>query len=202
MGLSFGCNLYLSMYWKLDQGPAAAIGLSLVVGIILAETLNKLGHVGVRVKWPNDLYLNDKKLAGILVELTGKTGDAAHIIIGVGLNIGMDKANLADKENINQQWASLNETNISINRNELAAKIIKSLREALLQFEKEGMTPFIERWYKLDNYLNRPVKLLIGEKVITGISRGINDQGALLLQQGDELIPYIGGEISLRSNDS
>ncbi|KPD04051.1 bifunctional biotin--[acetyl-CoA-carboxylase] ligase/biotin operon repressor BirA [Moellerella wisconsensis] len=198
----FGCNLYLSMYWKLDQGPAAAIGLSLVVGIILAETLNKLGHVGVRVKWPNDLYLNDKKLAGILVELTGKTGDAAHIIIGVGLNIGMDKANLADKENINQQWASLNETNISINRNELAAKIIKSLREALLQFEKEGMTPFIERWYKLDNYLNRPVKLLIGEKVITGISRGINDQGALLLQQGDELIPYIGGEISLRSNDS
>lgn len=182
--------------------PAAAIGLSLVVGIILAETLNKLGHVGVRVKWPNDLYLNDKKLAGILVELTGKTGDAAHIIIGVGLNIGMDKANLADKENINQQWASLNETNISINRNELAAKIIKSLREALLQFEKEGMTPFIERWYKLDNYLNRPVKLLIGEKVITGISRGINDQGALLLQQGDELIPYIGGEISLRSNDS
>ncbi len=198
----FGCNLYLSMYWKLDQGPAAAIGLSLVVGIILAETLNKLGHVGVRVKWPNDLYLNDKKLAGILVELTGKTGDAAHIIIGVGLNIGMDKANLADKENINQQWASLNETNISINRNELAAKIIKSLREALFQFEKEGMTPFIERWYKLDNYLNRPVKLLIGEKVITGISRGINDQGALLLQQGDELIPYIGGEISLRSNDS
>ncbi|MEI9600656.1 bifunctional biotin--[acetyl-CoA-carboxylase] ligase/biotin operon repressor BirA [Moellerella wisconsensis] len=198
----FGCNLYLSMYWRLDQGPAAAIGLSLVVGIILAETLNELGHVGVRVKWPNDLYLNDKKLAGILVELTGKTGDAAHIIIGVGLNIGMDKINLADKESINQQWASLNETNISINRNELAAKIIKSLREALFQFEKEGMTPFIERWYKLDNYLNRPVKLLIGEKVITGISRGINVQGALLLQQGDELIPYIGGEISLRSNDS
>ncbi|MBQ0325986.1 bifunctional biotin--[acetyl-CoA-carboxylase] ligase/biotin operon repressor BirA, partial [Providencia rettgeri] len=86
----FGCNLYLSMYWKLDQGPAAAIGLSLVVGIVIAETLNKISQEKVKVKWPNDLYMNDKKLAGILVELTGKTGDAAHIIIGIGINIGMN----------------------------------------------------------------------------------------------------------------
>lgn len=70
----FGTNLYLSMFWRLEQGPAAAMGLSLVVGIVMAEVLRKLGAEQVRVKWPNDLYLNDKKLAGILVELTGKTG--------------------------------------------------------------------------------------------------------------------------------
>lgn len=93
----FGCNLYLSMYWKLDQGPAAAVGLSLVVGIVIAKTLNKISKGKVKVKWPNDLYLNDKKLAGILVELTGKTGDAAHIIIGIGINIGMEKKILIKK---------------------------------------------------------------------------------------------------------
>jgi BirA family transcriptional regulator, biotin operon repressor / biotin---[acetyl-CoA-carboxylase] ligase len=70
----FGSNLYLSMYWKLDQGPAAAMGLSLVIGIVMAEVLQRLGAEDVRVKWPNDLYLKDRKLAGILVELTGKTG--------------------------------------------------------------------------------------------------------------------------------
>lgn len=70
-------------------GPAAAIGLSLVIGIVMAEVLRKLGADKVRVKWPNDLYLQDRKLAGILVELTGKTGDAAQIVIGAGINMAM-----------------------------------------------------------------------------------------------------------------
>lgn len=61
----FGANLYLSMYWRLEQGPAAAVGLSLVIGIVMAEVLHELGADKVRVKWPNDLYLNDRKLAGI-----------------------------------------------------------------------------------------------------------------------------------------
>jgi BirA family biotin operon repressor/biotin-[acetyl-CoA-carboxylase] ligase len=76
------------MYWRLEQGPAAAIGLSLVIGIV-AEVLRDLGADKVRVKWPNDLYLQDRKLAGILVELTGKTGDAAQIVIGAGINLSM-----------------------------------------------------------------------------------------------------------------
>lgn len=70
----FGSNLYLSMYWHLEQGPAAAMGLSLVIGIVIAEALQQQGAPDIRVKWPNDIYLNDRKLAGILVELTGKTG--------------------------------------------------------------------------------------------------------------------------------
>lgn len=85
----FGANLYLSMYWRLEQGPAAAIGLSTVIGIVMAEVLHDLGADQVRVKWPNDLYLNDRKLAGIPAELTGKTGDAAQIVIGAGLNMVM-----------------------------------------------------------------------------------------------------------------
>jgi len=88
----FGANLYISMYWRLEQGPAAAIGLSLVIGIVMTEVLRDLGADQVRVKWPNDLYLNDRKLAGILVELTGKTGDAAQIVIGAGANLAMRNA--------------------------------------------------------------------------------------------------------------
>ncbi|MCG9537455.1 bifunctional biotin--[acetyl-CoA-carboxylase] ligase/biotin operon repressor BirA [Providencia huaxiensis] len=197
----FGCNLYLSMYWKLDQGPAAAVGLSLVVGIVIAEALNKISQDKVKVKWPNDLYMNDKKLAGILVELTGKTGDAAHIIIGIGINIGMNKNNIEDANTITQEWSSLRDEVENIERNELSANIIKSLRKSLVIFEREGLKPFLERWFKLDNFLNRPVKLLIGNDIITGVERGINDQGALLLQKdNDEIISYIGGEISLRPN--
>lgn len=197
----FGCNLYLSMYWKLDQGPAAAIGLSLVVGIVIAETLNKISQEKVKVKWPNDLYMNDKKLAGILVELTGKTGDAAHIIIGIGINIGMNVNNIENSNTINQEWASLRDEVENIERNELSANIIQALKKSLITFEKEGLKPFLDRWFKLDNFLNRSVKLLIGNDIITGIERGINEQGALMLQKDNgDIIPYIGGEISLRAN--
>ncbi|HGN0870433.1 BirA family biotin operon repressor/biotin-[acetyl-CoA-carboxylase] ligase [Providencia alcalifaciens] len=199
----FGCNLYLSTYWKLEQGPAAAIGLSLVVGIVIAETLNKLCGNKVKVKWPNDLYMNDKKLAGILVELTGKTGDAAHIIIGVGINIGMSKNIIKKEETINQAWSALIDEIENIERNELAGNIINSLKESLHIFEKQGLKPFLSRWFELDNFLDRKVKLLIGNDIVVGVERGINEQGALLLQkENGELIPYIGGEISLRSNEN
>ena len=86
----FGANLYLSMYWRLDAGMAAAMGLSLVVGVAVVEALEEMGVEGIKLKWPNDLYHNDKKLAGILVELSGQSGGAAHIVIGLGLNLSMD----------------------------------------------------------------------------------------------------------------
>lgn len=192
----FGANLYISMYWRLEQGPAAAIGLSLVIGIVMTEVLRDLGADQVRVKWPNDLYLNDRKLAGILVELTGKTGDAAQIVIGAGVNLAMRNAQAGD---INQGWINLQEASVRIDRNVLAARLITELRSALHCFEQEGLTPFLARWEVLDNFINRPVKLIIGEKEIFGISRGIDSQGALLLEQDGVVKPWVGGEISLRS---
>lgn len=191
----FGSNLYLSMYWRLEQGPAAAMGLSLVIGIVMAEVIQSLGVPDVRVKWPNDLYLNDRKLAGILVELTGKTGDAAQIVMGAGVNLVMRSEGASE---INQGWINLQEAGVEIDRNELAAKIINSLREALPIFERDGLAPFVERWDALDNFINRPVKLLIGDREVHGIARGIDKQGGLLLEQEGEVKSWVGGEISLR----
>lgn len=124
-----------SMFWRLEQGPAAAIGLSPVIGIVMAEVLRDLGADKVRVKWPNDLYLLDRKLAGILVELTGKTGDAAQIVIGAGINMSMRRV---EENVVNQGWINLQEAGINIDRNTLAARLIRELRAALILFEHEG----------------------------------------------------------------
>jgi BirA family biotin operon repressor/biotin-[acetyl-CoA-carboxylase] ligase len=97
----------------------------------------------VRVKWPNDLYLNDRKLAGILVELTGKTGDAAQIVIGAGLNMVMRNV---QNDVVNQAWTNLQEAGIVIDRNTLAVRMIKELRSSLTLFEQEGLAPFLSRW--------------------------------------------------------
>lgn len=176
----FGANLYLSMFWRLEQGPAAAIGLSLVIGIVMAEVLRKLGADKVRVKWPNDLYLQDRKLAGILVELTGKTGDAAQIVIGAGINMAMRRV---EESVVNQGWITLQEAGINLDRNTLAAMLIRELRAALELFEQEGLAPYLSRWEKLDNFINRPVKLIIGDKEIFGISRGIDNRGLYYLSR-------------------
>ncbi|MBK4786284.1 MAG: bifunctional biotin--[acetyl-CoA-carboxylase] ligase/biotin operon repressor BirA [Pantoea sp. Pent] len=191
----FGANLYMSMYWRLEQGPAAAMGLSLVIGIVMAEVIQSLGAADVRVKWPNDLYLQDRKLAGILVELTGKTGDAAQIVMGAGINLVMRGEGTAE---INQGWINLQEAGIEINRNELAARLINRLREALPLFERDGLAPFVGCWEALDNFIHRPVKLLIGDREVHGIARGIDKQGGLLLEQDGEIKSWVGGEISLR----
>ncbi|MFQ0993755.1 bifunctional biotin--[acetyl-CoA-carboxylase] ligase/biotin operon repressor BirA [Gilliamella sp. BG2] len=190
----FGTNLYFSMYWRLEQGVAAAMGLSLVVGIVIADTLRTLSGQDIKVKWPNDLYLNDQKLAGILVELAGKTGDCAHVVIGVGVNLTMTNP---DTNIVNQKWASLG----NVDRNLLVAQVAKTLKSQLIEFEKHGLLPFINDWNRLDNFVNRPVKLLIGDNIIQGIAKGINDQGALLLEQNGKIEAHIGGEISLRSDE-
>lgn len=191
----FGANLYLSMYWRLEQGPAAAMGLSLVIGIVIAEALQEQGAPGIRVKWPNDIYLDDRKLAGILVELTGKTGDAAQIVIGAGINLTMRSPG-ADV--INQGWINLQEADVTVDRNALAALIVNKMRTALAQFEQDGLAPFVQRWARLDNFIDRPVKLLIGDREIFGIARGIDQQGGLILEQDGVRKSWVGGEISLR----
>ena len=195
----FGANLYLSMYWRLDAGMAAAMGLSLVVGVAVVEALESLGIDDVKLKWPNDLYFRDRKLAGILVEMSGQAGAAANLVIGMGMNLSMDD----DTSGITQPWASLSQAlqGREIDRNQLAITLVKTLHKALEDYEFQGMAGFVERWNRLDNFINRPVRLIMGPREITGIERGINEQGGVLLETEAGLEAYIGGEISLRGND-
>ena len=196
----FGSNLYLSMFWRLDAGMAAAMGLSLVVGIAIVEALEELGLEGVKLKWPNDLYYQDRKLAGILVEMSGQAGAAANLVIGMGMNLMMPEST----EGITQPWASLSEVAESqeIDRNQLAISMIKALHNALADYEMQGMSGFVERWNRLDNFLGRPIKLIMGPREVTGIAKGINEQGAVLLETEQGIESYIGGEISLRASGS
>ncbi|MGL9736037.1 MAG: bifunctional biotin--[acetyl-CoA-carboxylase] ligase/biotin operon repressor BirA [Symbiopectobacterium sp.] len=191
----FGANLYLSMFWRLEQGPATAVGVSLAIGIVIVEVLHRLGAHDVKVKWPNDIYMHDRKLAGILVELMGKTGDAAQLVIGIGINLRMRASSW---QGVTQEWINLQEARIDTDRNILAATLITELSNALEVFEQGGLRSFIPRWQAIDNYYNRPVKLIMGEREIHGIERGIDEQGALLLEENGEIKAYIGGEISLR----
>jgi BirA family biotin operon repressor/biotin-[acetyl-CoA-carboxylase] ligase len=111
------------MYWDLEAGIAGAMGLSLVIGIAVIDALESLQISGVKLKWPNDLYYRDKKLAGILVELSGQAGGSANLVIGMGMNLSMQSNN---SEFIDQPWSCLSEVaeDNAIDRNVLAVRII------------------------------------------------------------------------------
>lgn len=192
----FASHLYFSLYWRFDSGIDKVSGLSLLVGIAVVNALEEIGIQGVALKWPNDIYYQGKKLAGILIELNAEATEACHCIIGIGLNVRMppEQAKLID-----QPWIDLNQLSSDpVNRNLLSAALMKELYKLLAQYEKTGLKPYLSRWFELDYFINKQVNLLIADKVKSGICRGIDENGALLLDVDGQVEAYIGGEISLR----
>ena len=178
---------------------AAAMGLSLAVGVAVVEALESLGYPGVELKWPNDLYYQGRKLAGILVEMSGSAGASCHLVIGIGLNLAMPSQ---QGEKIDQAWSELRQGQPElVDRNQLAACVLLHLQRAMQTFEQSGLASFVESWNRLDYFAGQPVKLLMGEQVIRGIARGIDDRGALRLETDEGIKVYLGGEISLRRGD-
>lgn len=194
----FGSNIYCSLYWCLDDGLAATMGLSLAIGIAVVDALESLGCENLKLKWPNDIYWNNRKLAGILIELSAQSGGAAHIVIGVGVNVELDERFNSE---IGQPWIDLktilNQSNI---RNKLANELLKSLFNVMKEFECSGLSTFIDKWNQLDNYINQEISLQMGNKLVTGICSGIDYQGALLLAVDGKVTPYSGGEISIKKS--
>lgn len=147
----FGKNICLSMYWRLNYTPPTIMELSLMVSIIVARTLQNLGVSHIKIKWPNDLYINGKKLAGILIEIITRKNYITHVIIGIGINLSMYTfKKLAI--NVSNSWISLEDIGIVIDRNILVATLINVLRKKLKYFECYGFKSFIFYW-KDFNYL-------------------------------------------------
>lgn len=196
----FGSNLYISVYWPLNEGINRAMGLSLVVGIAVADCLRSLGITGVGVKWPNDVYVKERKIAGVLVDIDSRSDGAVDCTIGVGVNLHMPSL---VAERIDQQWTDVaQELATGWSRNDIAGRLYRHLLIALKQFTQDGFSDFQQRWRELDIYYQRQVTLLMGQRRVTGECRGIDENGAILIQQQDKLTRYFGGEISLRGADA
>ncbi len=191
----YGASLYLSTYWQFAGGYQAINGLSLVMGVAIAKALEGLSIDGVQLKWPNDVYLHGKKVAGVLIEVEGHLGVECDCIIGIGLNIDLPDMSLE----IDQPWTDLTKgSGQPIDRNKLASILLGHLYQTISEFELSGLAPYIKDWQRFDLYHDKPINVISGQIRKHGVCRGINHQGALLLEteQGIEVIH--GGEVSVR----
>lgn len=196
----FGANLYLSVAWSWPAWPRELSALSLAVGVACAEALETLGIRSVRLKWPNDLLVDGRKLGGILIEHRGEAGGACRVVIGIGLNLRMAQTQAGA---VTQAWINADEIlqrsgQPPASRHALAAALLRALDELLRHYEQRGFSVYAARWSQLDATRDAAVRLLSGERVIEGIARGVDAQGALLLEVGGRLLPQHAGEVSLR----
>jgi BirA family biotin operon repressor/biotin-[acetyl-CoA-carboxylase] ligase len=196
----FGANLYLSLGWRFDGTPAGIGALSLAVGVGIAESLAQLGVKDVALKWPNDLVWKGRKLGGILVEHRGESGGPALVAVGVGLNLRMSAQQGAG---IAQDWTDLASVLEAQSldmpgRNRLAAAIVDALVRVLQQFATEGFPAFARRWSKFDACRDREVVIEQDNGSQQGRARGIDADGALLLEANGQTKRFLSGDVSLR----
>ncbi|MBT3437519.1 MAG: bifunctional biotin--[acetyl-CoA-carboxylase] ligase/biotin operon repressor BirA [Oceanospirillaceae bacterium] len=189
----FGQNIALSLGWRFAGGAAALEGLSLVVGLALVEALQDLGVSSAKLKWPNDVLADGKKLAGILLEMRGDATGPCHVVIGIGVNV-----HLQHSPNIDQPWVSLRQLGYHVQRNELVARLLLRLNQHLHTFVVQGFAPVRRLWQSYNQHQDQLVQLLLSGETLNGVCRGVNDTGAVLVEVGGELRAFNGGEISLR----
>ncbi|ELQ18104.1 bifunctional biotin--[acetyl-CoA-carboxylase] synthetase/biotin operon repressor [Pseudomonas fluorescens BRIP34879] len=193
----FAQNVYYSLVLRVEGGLRQLEGLSLVVGLAVMHALRESGVQGAALKWPNDVLVGQKKIAGILLELVGDPADICHVVLGVGINANMQKAT-----DVDQEWTSVQlETGASVDRNNLVARLSLQLCGYLERHKASGFSAFQEEWELNHLWQGKAVSLIAGVSQVDGVVLGVDRQGALRLDvDGVEKI-YSGGELSLRLRD-
>jgi BirA family biotin operon repressor/biotin-[acetyl-CoA-carboxylase] ligase len=192
----YASNIYLSVVWEFASGVSALEGLSLAVGVAVADALAVAGIEGVTLKWPNDILHDNKKLGGILVEVSGNMTSSCHVVVGIGINVNMPAAAASA---IDQPWVDAQSIlGESVERNMLLGQFLNELMPLLANYDKNGFATYRDRWQALDAFAGQPVNILYGQERIGGIARGVDKIGALLLETETGTRPFNGGEVSLR----
>lgn len=194
---SFAGSLAGSLLWRFSSA-AVLSGLSLATGIAVARALRRCGVAEVGLKWPNDVWWRRRKLGGILLESGNAANGGCFVVAGVGLNVALPPPTVGA---IDQPWVDLREIlgPGPISRNRLAAVLLSEWLETFARFQQDGFRDLAAEWADFDQVAGRRVRLILPNATLSGIARGVDANGALLLETATgRLQPCMGGEISLR----
>lgn len=188
----FAGQIMFSLFWIYPK-HIVLDGLSLAVGIAIATALQALGLENVALKWPNDIWLNGKKLGGILVELCSQNSRENGVVIGVGINYALDKLS------IETPYTALS-PHLKLSRESILVAILQQLTPILQEFAQNGLKNLQEKWQQFDAFFGKEVQLLNHAQNITGIAQGIDERGRLKVCHihNEEMVCFYGGEFSLR----
>jgi BirA family transcriptional regulator, biotin operon repressor / biotin---[acetyl-CoA-carboxylase] ligase len=196
---AFGGGVAMSLGWTCSDVVRTLPALSLGVGVAVSRGLTRAGAERVTLKWPNDIWFEDRKLGGVLIELRAEAGGPAHVVIGVGVNVSLSEEVRREIEASGATVAAVADACQSpASRNIVAGAILDELLSMLLQYERCGFAAFRDAWAALDGLNGRAAQVVVGDSAVSGIARGVDADGALLLETKDRMQRFVSGEASLR----
>jgi BirA family biotin operon repressor/biotin-[acetyl-CoA-carboxylase] ligase len=194
-----GASIAMSVGWAFRETSRELPALSLAAGVAVARALVRVGARGMMLKWPNDIWFLDRKIGGILLESRAEADGPAFVVVGIGINVTLSAEARAEMEAAGVRAAALAEAcTVLPSRNQVAGAILDELLGMLVQFEQEGLAPFLAPWARLDALKGRASRVWLGEMSIAGRARGVDRQGALLLEVDGQMRKFNSGEVSLR----
>jgi BirA family transcriptional regulator, biotin operon repressor / biotin---[acetyl-CoA-carboxylase] ligase len=195
----FGGGIAMSLGCTFRDPARVDPSLSLAAGVAVCRALGRAGAPGIGLKWPNDVWFDDRKVGGVLLELRTEPGGPAHFVIGVGLNVSLSAEARREIEASGVRVAAVADAcPQAAARNRTAGALLNELLSMLERFDREGFAPFRDAWLGLDALNGRAVRVLAGDCAICGTARGVDADGALLLESGGRLHRIASGEVSLQ----
>lgn len=176
-------GIWLSVVLKPRMQPLHAPRITLLAGVAVAKTIRNFG-LPAKIKWPNDVLINGKKVCGILTEIGAEMDSIQYVVVGVGIDANVDTETFP--EEFRDSSTSLkNELGYDINRVEFVQKLLIELESLYLKFQKEGFTSIIEEWRMMSATIGQWVKITTQSRIMYGEAVGVDSDGALILETGE-----------------
>jgi BirA family biotin operon repressor/biotin-[acetyl-CoA-carboxylase] ligase len=192
-----GKGLWFSVLLRPDLRPQVATQLTVACAIALVRAIRALTGLELEIKWPNDILIAGKKLAGILTELNAELDRVKHLIVGIGVDVNLSAADLpADLRKIATSLKI--ETGKPISRPELATLILRELDADYQRITTGQFAAVATEWEAACSTIGRDVRIMIGDRRICGRAEALDEDGALLLRtEHGQLERIIGGDVAL-----
>jgi len=190
-------GIWLSLVLKPEIPTARITLLPLVAALAVCDVIRSLG-LDARLKWPNDVMVSGKKVAGILLDISAEADQVNYAVIGIGINANVDSAAVSARLDGMKITSISDELGRSVNRLDLTKLLLENLEKYYLEMEERGSGIILQQWRKNSDMLGRKVTVTQNSRAIQGIAHDINDDGSLLLRtdQGDTNV--VSGDIKVR----
>ncbi|MEG1413050.1 MAG: biotin--[acetyl-CoA-carboxylase] ligase [Acidaminococcaceae bacterium] len=194
----FARGVWFSVVLKPQFMPSEASKCTLLAAVAVVKAVNTYPGIEAKIKWPNDILLQGKKLVGILTEMNAEFGHINYIVIGIGLNVNIPREIIP--EELQDTAISLMDVSTTpINRAELLAKVLKNIEDLYEQVLVDGFAPVLAEWRKYSATLGQQVKVIAPDETYLGTALDIDEEGLLLVQRGAKIEKVIAGDVSIRS---
>ncbi len=175
-----GVNIYCSVLLKPQIPPRQAPQLTFLSAVATAEALKELYGIDARVKWPNDILVGGRKIAGLLNELSAETEQIHALVLGIGVNVNMTVEQFPDELRYPATSVRIETGELHL-RLPLARLLIQKIDALYAEFLDQGFAPMRRRWESLFDLLDRQVEVDLGQRTISGVVGGLEPDGALKL---------------------